>query len=1336
MHNLVPDFILQQTNTAGSLSTVTLFVDTSGFTPLTQVLMAHGTEGAETIADALNTVFTPLVDTVYVHGGFVAGFAGDALKAVFPLDRPNAPHHAISAAWQMQQHLAQQPTIDTPYGTFPFTMTATLAVGDVRWEIWEGDGQRQRAAYLFAGEALDAALVADQFVEAGEIVLTDSLRQLLTNVPCTQVADGYWRVESVESSASLAVMTSADPIRTATDYYPATLINATQRGEFRPVVSVFVNVQGSAPLDALFELLGQYDGYLCRIGRIGNKDAGTTLLLFWGAPVAHENDAVYALRFLSDLQAANPNATMRAGVTTGIAYAGFIGSARREEYTCHGTTVNLAARQMVSAEWGAIWVDGETMRRADHAFHHQSLGERQFKGVESPQPVYRVQGQRVREVAAEFRGAMVGREREIRRLAQLIAPIFEQKNGGFVVVIGEAGIGKSRLLAEFATTLTTRPTIFIGQCDERLRQSLHPLRYWLRGYFQQSARAAEATNKSQFTARLNSLIERTVDPTLRAELWRTRSMLGALVDLYWDDSLYAQIEPEHRFENSLDALKTLIKAESHQRPLILTIEDVHWIDADSLTFLQQLRRNVGDYPFVIVATARQTTLLTDANIEFAALLLNVLNRGEIEQFAAKLLNQPASPALIELLLTRSDGNPFFAEQLLHYWHDVGALTVTGDGVVFDSADTSLTADVRSVLIARLDRLTEQVRAVVQTAAILGREFEVQLLRLLLQDKLDLQNSIAIAQKEAIWDAIAQLRYLFKHALLRDAAYEMQLQARRQQLHLSAVEAIEQIYADNLPPHYDELAYHAEQARDESRIRNYLYLAGVSAQEAFQNYAALDYFERLLPYVEAAQPLRYADALYRRGVVTARIGRFSEAVEILEDALKIPTDVVLRANIQLELARIAHERSDLETAREKAQALLVDEVADKYPVLVGRAYLSLTYIHNLQGDYTTARQSAETALQQFMKEPDQGYWQAYALKAMARTAWEQSDFDETLKHSHAAYQLHHAIGNLTGQSDAHMMIGIAHIRRGENALARQFLESSLQYAKAAGSKLGIAQLNSNLGNVAYAAEDNEAAITYYQTAYQLNHELDRPMGLAISEANLGLTFGRMGRFREALDYDERALGRFKHVGNRAGIAMLIGNIGVIHWMMGAFETGLQFHLEGLAIDEELGNRDGQGRHHVNIANCYRGMQEYEKAIAHYDHAITLLSEIQARTHWCQALVTKARVLIDLGRSVEANAANDEGLEIARFTARTDMIVQGEINVAILLAGQVGVAHLEQFLQAETHSADAQANIHYALWQLGGQEHYREKALAYYIDRIAEMEIPYHEHTVRVAILESG
>lgn len=1298
-HHLVPPFILENVaagRLAGALDAVCLFVDTSGFTPLTTAMMARGVEGAEAVADALAAVFEPLAAIVYAHGGFIAAFAGDAFKAIFPLDQPDAHRRAAAAAWEIRSQMAGRPQMSTPFGVFDVAVKATLADGKVAWGVWlsadrspftDNRSPSQRALYWFEGDALARCMEADPLAAAGEVVLTDAvLRRLIDDgmAVAAEPVDGHWRLARLE--AGDAASPSPRPPHEAEDapggawFYPADLLSMPVRGEFRRVVTVFLNLaampEDGGFSDGLFRLLAQYRGYLCRIGRIGERDRGATLLLFWGAPLSHENDLARALGFLLDLRTAHPGLALRAGVAAGLAYAGFIGSAQREEYTCHGVTVNLAARLMVTAGWGEIWLDEETARQAQGQFDLDPAGRRQLKGFAAPRPLFRLTGRRETGEAALYRGSMVGRQSELDQLQAALAPLAEGRFAGVITVLGEAGLGKSRLayeLRELSTvnsqlsmanaespTTSASSTIdhspltidnsswFFCPCDDVLRQSLNPFRYWLRRHFDQSGGAGEDENKSRFEQALDQLIAATSEAALAAELQRTRSVLGALLDLRWDGSLYEQLDPQGRFDNTLLALKALIKAESLRRPLVLHVEDAHWLDADSRLFLARLARNVAGYPFAILLTARpewEPLTLEPATVQHTV-LLEPMPAADLGHLAGQVLGQPAAPALVALLGERAEGNPFFAEQLLFYLRERGLLTASPGGLApaGGAVADAVPLDVRAVLVARIDRLAAEVRRVVQTAAVLGREFELRVLQAMLAGQVDVAIPVREAATAAIWTALSELRYLFRHALLRDAAYTMQLLAARRELHRLAGEAMEQLYAADLAPHYGQLAYHFEQAGVSGQARLYLAQAGDQAAQHYHN-AAIDHYRRLLDLLDAA---RRADP------------DFAATPAALDATIKL-ADVLMTASrwdesqAQLERAMDLADSSGDAAARARAQALL--------------GFLS---IH--RGELSLAQHQL-----------------GQAVAAMRRA------------------------GLIDFLPQALNRLGTAFWRGGDGAAAMACFDEALALERGRSDAAGAAMTLAHMASVWLFRGELPVALEHLQEAFRLYQSLGRPSVLGTMQINLALVYERMGEDELALENYGRALQLGRALGVKDAVTRCLGNMGNLLRQLGRFDDAQACFLEAMQIDQERGSQRDVAWHYANLGElaCTRG--DYGQAVGYFEQALPELRARGSKKVFAEVFLTYGEALLALRRVAEARSVQQEAQALALETGLPGLLNQSGILGARLNAAEGDLAAAEAALRAMLIAAQRpveQAALHYELWRLSGARDHGQAALALY------------------------
>jgi len=1180
IHNLVSHFILNKFasgESGGRFPCTALFIDISGFSTVTSTLMQHGQHGAEVLAGVMRAIFEPLVLSVYEQDGFIATLAGDAFMAFFPGEEAMDALRGLAAAWRMQSHMTANAHQTTPYGEFIFAAKVGLACGETTWGILTSES-RARAIDYFQGAAIDSCAAAEHLAGSGEIILSPDLYTRLSGRVEAILTSDHYRLTGINTSlpSPKAIAVPPPDLELMARFFPRSLLEQEISGEFRHIVNVFISlptVRTEAQLiifmRSFFALQDQYGGLL---NRLDFGDKGTNLLLFWGAPSSYENDIARALNFVLGLQT-QTSIPLHSGITYRIAHAGFIGSALREEYTCFGQGVNLAARFMMAAPRGEIWVDVEVAKRAGGKFEVELEGEMGFKGFSEKQPVYAVL-ERKEETEAFYRGRMVGRQEELAYLREFVAPLWDGQYVGTLVVWGEAGLGKSRLVHAFQHSElfeTTEVLWALCQTDQILRTSLNPFRYWLNHYFNQSHTQSEARNKRSFNHQLDNLIAETDNSALAQELDRTRSFLGALIDLYWPDSLYEQLDPKGRFENALEGLKALIKAESLRQPLILYLEDANWLEADTITFLQQLTRHLqtgaASCPIALLLTSRPEPSLAELgtgrgllgeDVAYQEIDLAQFSRQDLASLAEDVLGAPAAPSLVELLVNRAEGNPFFAEQILLYLKEQKLLTRDGTGPlgVTSLLERELPTDVSALLVARLDRLTQEVRSVVQTAAVLGREFEVQLLAQMLRDDDNLQQKVRQAEDATIWSALSELRYMFKHMLLRDAAYTMQLRARRQELHQLAAEGIESLYAVDLAPHYGELAFHYDQSGLTDRACLYLEKAGERARAQGAPIEARRFFDR--------------------------------AVELLP-----PEDREARWRILLGRDEVLGVLGEIEARKVEDRRLvaLAQEIGDDRRL--AEAYYRQAYALSMNGQFRSALEVNDLAV------------------ATARSAGDRKM--EAL-----------ALG-----------LKIIYLSTlGDMQAASTTADEALACAQEVGDDETLARTLHNVATHYIDVGDLSRALNLHNQEVEIIQRLNNLKIVVFGLANIGYIYILLGLPDVGRASLERSLELAETTGNRPASALDRLNLGLAYYRSGEYLAAREIVETTLPVFSEIGDIYNQGFCYSYLGHILEKIGDIMGAMSSFEQARHLFDQIGARGYTCDALAGLARCRLAQGRIAEA------------------------------------------------------------------------------------------------------
>jgi class 3 adenylate cyclase len=346
MHKLIPQFIHDQYQSGqiqGEFQAVALFLDISGFTSMTQSLMQHGKEGAEALAQIINHVFAPIIKTIDEHGGFVTGFAGDAVTAVFPKHDTNTALAACTAALNVAQFFIDNEIQTTRLGDFPLAVKQGLSFGQVEWGII---GLPTHKNYYFRGPAIRGCTQAENQAQAGDIILDKSLQTLLSakSIISRPLDEQFLQLIAIKSALKPPTPSSPQIVapQIAAQFYPQHIWQMSQQGEFRDVATLFVSFQGHPEefIAQVMTIVNRLDGFFVEIDF---SVRASLFLVYFGAPVTHENDIERGLQFISMLQAAlkDKPISWRIGMTFGTVYAGFVGVPSRDKYTCMGNIVNL-----------------------------------------------------------------------------------------------------------------------------------------------------------------------------------------------------------------------------------------------------------------------------------------------------------------------------------------------------------------------------------------------------------------------------------------------------------------------------------------------------------------------------------------------------------------------------------------------------------------------------------------------------------------------------------------------------------------------------------------------------------------------------------------------------------------------------------------------------------------------------------------------------------------------------------------------------------------------------------------------------------------------------------
>jgi class 3 adenylate cyclase/tetratricopeptide (TPR) repeat protein len=614
-------------------------------------------------------------------------------------------------------------------------------------------------------------------------------------------------------------------------------------------------------MDKVYEILihkvHDYEGTV-------NEMTGDGIMALFGAPIALEDAPQRAIRsslsihreiakFNDRMKQEKENILplrMRIGIHSGPVVVGTLGNDLRVEFKAVGDTVNLASRTEGLAEPGTTYITEDTFKLAEGFFRFEALGERKIKGKEEPVQIYRAIAPSTRrtrfDISAE-RGltSFVGRDRELK----LLLEGFERAKTGrgqAYSIMAEAGLGKSRLLYEFRKAATHENVTFLeGKCLSYSKNiAYHPVKDTLKANFNIKEGDADVEIKQKV---INGLKILGID--------EVSSLPSILELLSVKDSGIDKISmiPETKKGRIIEAVKRIALKGSEIKPLILATEDLHWIDKSSEEYLQDLMNSISGARIFLIFTYRPEFVHPwGAKSYHSQVNLNRLSNGESLAMASHLLDTEAlEKELEELILEKTEGVPFFIEEFIKSLKDLQIIEKKGYTyrISKDVQAVSIPAKIQDVIMARVDSLPEGAKQIVQTASVVGREFNHELIKRVVDypEKHLLSHLSVLKDSELLYEQgiYPQSTYIFKHALTQEVVYDSLLLKRREEIHEKIGLSIEQIYAEKLEEFYEILAYHYSKCGRYEKACQYLRLSGEKASRSYSNWEALQFYKQAI-----------------------------------------------------------------------------------------------------------------------------------------------------------------------------------------------------------------------------------------------------------------------------------------------------------------------------------------------------------------------------------------------------------------------------------------------------------------------------------------------------------
>ena len=1041
---------------------------------------------------------------------------------------------------------------------------------------------------------------------------------------------------------------------------------SAMEGERKQVTVLFADLKGSMELladrdpeearkildpvlERMMEAVHHFEGTV-------NQVMGDGIMALFGAPLAHEDHAVRAcysalrmqgqiFRYGEEMQRKQgAPLQLRVGLNSGEVVVRAIGNDLHMDYSAIGQTTHLAARMEQMARPGTVLMTPATLKLAEGYVQVRPLGLVNIKGLSEQTEVFELTGAsaaRTRLQAASTRGLtrFVGRQREVDVLAEALGNA-GQARGQVVAIVGEPGVGKSRLYYEFTRSHRTQGWLVVeaGSVSYGKATPYLPLIDLLKGYFGIGDRDDARSIREKVTGKLLAL-DRSLEPLLNPLL--------ALLDQPVPDPDWPSLDPRQRRRQTLDALARLFLREAQAQPLILVFEDLHWIDSETQDFLDGLVERIPAARLLLLFNYRpEYRHPWGSKTYYAQLRLDPLNAETAEDLLRGLLGaDPGVEPLKKLLIRRTEGNPLFLEESVRTLGETGVLSgERGDYRLARSLESiEVPATVQAMLAARIDRLPEDDKRLLQAASVIGMDVPFELLRQIADRDEDVlrQGLTRLQAAEFLYESglFPDLECTFRHALMHDVAYGSVLHDRQRVLHARIVEAIETLYADRLAEQVERLAHHAARGEVWDKAVTYLRQAGLKAFERSANREAAAYFEQAIDALghlpqrrdttERAIDLRFD----LRSPLFA-MGEFRRTL----DHLRVAEELALGLDDQLRLGRITAymtnsfwRMGENERALESGRRLMAIANTQDDRTLQVMADHYLGQINNSLGEYGPAIGFLAKNVQALqgdllherfgMVGPVSALSRAFLVHSLS----EQGEFDEGAARGEEAVRIAEEVKHPVTLIEVYWSVGSLYLRKGDLERAIPLLERGVAVSKEANimgwfpwvaAPLGLTYALS--GRVAEGAALLARAVEAAESIRILAYHSLAVMYLAEAKWLAGEREEAIGLANRALELSRTR----KERGVEAWTLRLLGEVGARSDAPAA--NAETTYREAMALADELGMRPLAAHCRFGLGKLFAHMGRGDAARENLATALSMYREMKMR-HWPEQAEADLRLL---------------------------------------------------------------------------------------------------------------
>jgi class 3 adenylate cyclase/tetratricopeptide (TPR) repeat protein len=983
-------------------------------------------------------------------------------------------------------------------------------------------------------------------------------------------------------------------------------------------------------MDGCFKILmdeiHRYEGTI-------NQFTGDGVMALFGAPVAHEDHAQRACRAALAIQKViykygqkvekdcNIEFKLRIGLNSGPVIVGAIGDDLRMDYTAVGDTTNLASRMESMANPGSILVSNHTHRLVRDYFELESLGQLEVKGKSEPQNAYQLI--RPSEVETRFDASMakgltrfVGRQNSMAALMEAYKKV-RDGSGQVVGIIGEAGVGKSRLLLEFKNRLKEDLCYLEGRCIQFGSSiAFLPLLDILRSYCGIEEGEREFLVKKKLSEKIIGLDEK---------LSWALSSFQDLLSLSIEDEEWTNLEPKEKREKTFEALRDFFIRESQNRILVIAIDDLHWMDKSSEEFLGYFIDWItGSRVLILLLYRPEYNHQWGSKTYYNRVGLDQLTTNSSAELVQAVLGQgEIVPELRELILSRAAGNPLFMEELTLTLLENGSIEKKDERFVLSRklSEIQVPDTIQGIIAARMDRLEDNLKRTMQVAAVIGRDFAFRILQAITNMHEELKTHLLNLQGlEFIYEKqlFPELEYIFKHAMTQEVAYNSLLLKRRKEIHEKIAQAIEELYTERLPEFYEMLAYHYSRSDSLEKACQYSKLSGEKAERNYSYREAIGFCKNAIDLLNklpetAENKKEKMDVLYLMGRSFSLMAFPEGALGMLREGERLSKEL----GNEWYLARFYNLmgfyysfKGDPQLGMKYSEAAFKEARKNRDIELMAPLAFGLFTSYSTAGEYYKIADIAPEVIDLIEKaERESDFFSmsttpysilcSYCGQAM----YSCGAFDKGKLFLEKALENAAKRNDLIALGHAETVYGHYYRTKGDWESSMKYFEKGIKHSEEAKFAITSAIAWSGLGSAFAGLGDPETGKRHAEKGLKIHRDSGFEMFLSLAHYLLGSINMELGDLKNARNHVEEALS-LSQKNNETGIEafswVLLGTI------LGKTEPleinkAVECILKGIKIYKELKVKAFYPLAHLSLSELYLNADEKEKALKYLKKA---------------------------------------------------------------------------------------------------------------------------------------